>query len=76
MLRFCFGCICLVIGSLVFSPLALAEENEIYEKCKTTPAVPGAIRRLLNNSMNRFFAKTFLNTGPKPMEYTHGVIIS
>ena len=65
MLRFCFGCICLVIGSLVFSPLALAQEDEIYEKCKNHPRASWCYQELVEQLDEPALCENILKYWPK-----------
>ena len=65
MLRFCFACICLVIGSLIFSPLALAQEDEIYAKCKNHPRGPWCYQEIVEQLDEPDLCENILTYWPK-----------
>ena len=64
MSRFSFGCICLVIGSMFLSPLALAQEDEIYEKCKDHPRGPWCYQETVEQLDEPAFCENILKYWP------------
>jgi len=65
MSRFCIVFTCVVIGLMFFSPLALAEEDEIYEKCKNEPRGPWCYQETVEQLNEPVLCENILKYWPK-----------
>ncbi|MCD4744653.1 MAG: hypothetical protein K8R67_19490 [Desulfobacteraceae bacterium] len=65
MSRLCIACACLVIGSMIFSSLVLAEEDQIYTECKSNPRGPWCYQEAVEQLNEPVLCENILKYWPK-----------